>query len=266
VNDFLSQLNLTPQERRIVVVVFLVVIVVLNLLFVWPHFGEWGRTKRSLQDMYNDMETYNRMILKDVNTNDGYQMQINKLAQAEGPSIMEKPVDPQVQLNNTITMHARRTGVNVEGYNPGSVKTNEFFEEHTMVIPITSQESNLVNFLFGMGNDGAMIRVSKLDLKPADQNRYHLHGNITLTANYAKPGAPKAAASPAPKPGIASPQPPPRPNQPRPNLPPAPSRAAAAPPRPGVNPAQRPPAPPARRIPTPGTPNPQPNQGQNRPG
>ena len=33
-NNFLDQLNLTPQERRIVVAIGLVVIVVLNLLFV----------------------------------------------------------------------------------------------------------------------------------------------------------------------------------------------------------------------------------------
>jgi hypothetical protein len=48
-NNFLNQLNLTPQERRIVVgIIFLVVIVVLNLLFVWPHFGEWGSINKQL--------------------------------------------------------------------------------------------------------------------------------------------------------------------------------------------------------------------------
>ena len=53
-NNFLGQLNLTTQERRIVVAIFLVVVVVLNLLFVWPHFGEWGRLKKQLAELYQD--------------------------------------------------------------------------------------------------------------------------------------------------------------------------------------------------------------------
>ena len=50
-NNFLDQLNLTPQERRIVVAIGMVVIVVLNFLFVWPHFGEWSSINKQLEDM-----------------------------------------------------------------------------------------------------------------------------------------------------------------------------------------------------------------------
>jgi hypothetical protein len=52
-----------------------------------------------------------------------------------------------------------------------------------------------------MGNDPAMIRVGKLDLKPADQNRYRLRGGITLTANYAKQPAAAVTSSGPTKPG-----------------------------------------------------------------
>ena len=55
VNDFLGQLNLTVQERRIVMGIFAVVILVLNYLFVWPRFGEWGRINKQLEpDAAND--------------------------------------------------------------------------------------------------------------------------------------------------------------------------------------------------------------------
>jgi len=94
------------------------------------------------------------------------------------------------------------------------VKTNEFFEEHSTTISIESQEPQLVNFLYNMGMDPAMIRVAKLDLKPADANRYRLKGGITLTANYAKkPATVSVAAAVKPVPGakpaaVAAPKPP----------------------------------------------------------
>ena len=61
-SNALEQLPLTPQERRIVVAIGLVVIVVLNLLFVWPHFGEWSKTQRLLEQAYRAIDNYNREI------------------------------------------------------------------------------------------------------------------------------------------------------------------------------------------------------------
>ncbi len=88
------------------------------------------------------------------------------------------------------------------------MQTNEFFEEQSGQIHIESQEPQLINFLYQIGNDPSMIRVSELSLKPADQNRYRFSGSITLTANYAKkPPAPAAPAKPAKtaKPAAATP-------------------------------------------------------------
>lgn len=213
-NNFLSQLNLTAQERRIVAVIFLVVVIVINFLFIWPHFGEWGSINRQLEDMRRTMEKYNSVIKQDLNPVNGWKVQVAKLARLEGGTLTEHPVDPQVQFQNTIRAQERKTGVYVENYNPGSVKTNEFFEEHSTTISIESQEPQLVNFLYNMGMDPAMIRVAKLDLKPADANRYRLKGGITLTANYAKkPATVSVAAAVKPVPGakpaaVAAPKPP----------------------------------------------------------
>jgi hypothetical protein len=92
-----------------------------------------------------------------------------------------------VQLQSTIRAQERKTGVFLESMNPGTVKTNnEFFEEQSIAISLECQEPQLVSFLYNMGMDPAMIRVSVLNLKPADANRYRLKASLTLTANYAK--------------------------------------------------------------------------------
>jgi hypothetical protein len=218
-NNFLDQLNLTAQERRVVVGIFLVVIVTLNMLFVWPHFGEWSRINKQRFEMLRTMDNFNRTIAQDLNSTNGWKKQVAALAKKQGGSVGEGLVDPQIQFERTIAEQERKTGVMVDNMNPGSVKTNAFFEEHSTTITAQSQEPQLVNFLWNMGNDPAMIRVAKLDLQPFDNNRYRLKGTITLTANYANktaasvsgfaaakpaPGV-KPAAAPKPKPGAAQP-------------------------------------------------------------
>jgi hypothetical protein len=261
VNDLLSQLNLTVQERRTVMVIFAVVIIVLNYLFVWPRFGEWGAINKQLEEMRRTMTTRNRLILQDANPTNGWRKLVAKYAQKEGGSVPDQPVDPQVQLQNVIMVQARKTGVNVESYSSGSVKTNdEFFEEHSTGITFESQEPPLISFLVNMGNDPAMIRVNKLHLKPADQNRYRLRGDITLTASYSRKAVAAPATAPKPavagakpaaskaKPAAATAKPPPGPKQPGAPAPPAgpmPPRGRKVAPGPGSQPgAGRVPGPP----------------------
>jgi len=205
VNNFLSQLNLTTQERRIVVVIFLVVIVVLNLLFVWPRFGDWARITKQLEEMRRTEDNYNRTIQLDLNPTNGWRKDVDKLARQEGGSKIDTSVDPQNQLQQTIIAEERKTHVTVGNLTPGPVKTNAFFEEDSTAITFESQEPQLVSFLFDMGNDPAMIRVAKLDLKPADLNtRYSLKGAITLTANYARKPAAAVSAAAAVKPAFGA--------------------------------------------------------------
>jgi hypothetical protein len=199
VNNFLDQLNLTPQERRIVVAIGMVFIIVLNFLFVWPHFGEWKRIRGQLGDMRNNIEKYNKIIATDTNPTNGWQKQLQKLVRQEGNVEMNE----QVQLQSTIRLQARKTGVNVPNYMPGAPKpdTNGFFEEESEKINIDSPEEQLIDFLYNIGGDPAMIRVSELELSPQDQNRYRLRGTVTLIANYAVRAPPPAAAAAKPGPG-----------------------------------------------------------------
>jgi len=122
VNNFLSQLNLTPQERRIVVVIFLVVIVVLNLLFVWPRFGDWGRINKQLEEMRRTEETYNRDIQLDLNPTNAGGRKLKNWPAWKGGSKIDTPVDPQNQLQQTIIQQERKTGVTVGSFSPARSK------------------------------------------------------------------------------------------------------------------------------------------------
>jgi hypothetical protein len=253
VNNYLSQLGLTAQERRLVVGIFMALFLVLNYLFVWPSFGEWGTLDKQRLDMLGKIQSYNDVIKQDFASN-GWKVQIKELTQREGGSVLEHPVDPQVQLQNTIRAQERKTGVYVKSMNPGSVKTNEFFEEQSTAISLECQEPQLVGFLYHMGMDQAMIRVSMLNLSPADANtRYRLQAKLTLTANYIKkqPTAVNASAADkrtAAKPGAAAAT--------KPRVVPAPAPGQPAKHQPGGSPApgNSKPAPGGRNVPIPGRP------------
>ena len=50
--------NLRPQERRRVGVVLRVIFVLLNMWFVWPYFGDWGRIEGDIQKNRATLEKY----------------------------------------------------------------------------------------------------------------------------------------------------------------------------------------------------------------
>lgn len=232
-----EKFNLTPQERRIVMGIFLVVIFVLNYLFVWPHFGEWGRTRRQLQQARDTIVNWNREIEHDIDPNNGYKTQLSKLRQQGGTVKMTG--DQQVQLQETIRREAVRTHVNVNNYTPASSRgsSNAFFEDQSTQISFDSREPELIDFLYNIGNDPAMIRVSELSLRPADQQRYRLSGTVTLTASYSK--RPAVAPPPSKKPAAKGPAPAKGPNPPAAG-PPGKRQPFTPPPGPRPAGAQRP--------------------------
>jgi hypothetical protein len=64
-------------------------------------------------------------------------------------------------------------------------RTNAFFVELAQSITITADDQQLVDFLYKLGSDASMIRVSDLELQP-DPPRQHLNANIRLIASYQK--------------------------------------------------------------------------------
>jgi hypothetical protein len=218
--SFLDQLNLTPQERRIVVGLAVIVFIVLNILMVIPHFKDLRRVKAQLADARDTIVKWNREIVKDQEPNNGYKVQLDQLQRQQGGAIGDK----QVQLQRTVSDQAMKTGVNVSEIKPVTAmntQSNAFYEEQSVRINFECMEAPLINFLVNVGNDPAMIRVRELQLHTADANRYRLKGEAILSANYERQ-QPKPAPAPAPKtPGAPAKTGPGSPPTPNPKNPPA---------------------------------------------
>jgi Tfp pilus assembly protein PilO len=211
---FLDNLNLRPHERRVVIVVAVIVFVVLNAWFVWPHFNDASKSLAAINKGRLDWTNRYDKIQLDTRKG-GLKDQIVDLTKEEGASIEGSK---EIQLQRTVQQKAPQFGVMVLNYNEipstSSGKTNEFFEERSMRIGVQTGESNLVNFLYDIGNDSSMIRVREIHLKPTDQNRYRLNGDVLLTANFQKKAAPlvapvvapnqRAAAASIPRPTMVS--------------------------------------------------------------
>ncbi|MGZ4961406.1 MAG: hypothetical protein ACXWKG_03130 [Limisphaerales bacterium] len=211
--NFLEKLNLRPHERRVVIVVAVIVFVVLNAWFVWPHFRDASNALATINKGRLDWTNHYEKIQKDIRPG-GTKAQIDALMKEQG-SGANLEGSREIQLQRKVQEKAPQYGITVlsytdtptTAYNMG--KTNAFFEERSLRISVQCGESNLVNFLYDIGNDSSMIRVRELALKPADQNRYRLNGTILLSANFPKkqPEPARATTTPARPPATAVPKP-----------------------------------------------------------
>ena len=213
-NSFLDQLNLRPQEKRIIFVIGIIVFVVLYVVMVLPHFSDWGRLKRQLLATQKEYRDETNEIGRDTDVTNGYRKQLAKLEREQKGGVSQ--FDPSLQLQMTVNAQAPRCGVDIFTRVPGSSsqqKTNEFFDEQTLSLSFEAGESNLVSFLYNIGNDPSMVRIRELHLAPAEAGRYKLKGTILLAADYEKhpvlPAAPpaKGPVKTAPKPAVPGKQP-----------------------------------------------------------
>ena len=62
--SILDKLNLSPQERRLVVVVAIVVFVVLNIWLIWPEFGSVNRWNNRRQAAEANLKKFKDEIAK----------------------------------------------------------------------------------------------------------------------------------------------------------------------------------------------------------
>ena len=187
-----DKLNLRPNERRLVIIVAIVVFIVVNAIFVWPHFRDWGK----IQKRRADAEDVLRRYRVEVDNTQRYQKTLNELEKA-GASVASE--DQSLKLANTVQNQALLSGVQWNGYTPraptaASGKPNQFFEEQSGTMSFTADEKSLIDFLFSLGTGGSLIRVRVMTLNP-DPQRYKLAGNVTLVASYAKKAPPKVTAS-----------------------------------------------------------------------
>ncbi len=190
-NGFFDKLNLTAQERRILVVVLTVAFVIVNALFVWPHFYDMSRLKLQLRSSRDTLDAYRAEIARQP----AYRARLDLLAK-QGEAVLA--AEQALQLTRTVQTEAQLKGVAITGTRPvASVSTNQFFDEQTLAVDVAATDKQLVDFLVALGSGDSMIRVRDMDLRP-DPQQFRLIGKITVVASYQKkPKTAPTAAAPA---------------------------------------------------------------------
>ncbi len=177
---YLEQLR--PMERRLVVAVMVVVVLVLNFVFIWPHFADWGNLRGRLADADRKLKLYESA----TNMIPALQTEVNKF-ESSGESVASE--DQAINLMRTIQSQAAACGFGIQNFSRSTSHTNDaFFVEQVQNINVVAKEDQLVNFLYKLGSGASMIRVRDLELQP-DGPRQRLNANIRLVASYQKSAA-----------------------------------------------------------------------------
>ena len=180
---FFAQLR--PGERRLVIGVAVVLVIVLNWVFVWPHFSDWSQLTQRFEDGQRKLKLYQTAITQEPEL----KKQVSAY-ESEGEYVAQE--DQVINFMRTIQTQAAASGFGIENMNARSqMHTNQFFVEQAQNIQVHATEEQLVKFLYEIGSGASMIRVRELTLSP-DQARQKLGANIKLVASYQK--NPKAAA------------------------------------------------------------------------
>ena len=180
--------HLRPMERRLVVGVAVVLLIVLNAVFIWPHFSDWGNLQGRLAKAKSDLAR-NQAATAQIPE---LQAQVNTF-KSEGEFVA--PEDQAINLMRTIQSQASASGFGIQNYSRAIVRTNDaFFVEQVQNINVVTTEEQLIDFLYKLGSGASMIRVRDLELQP-DPPRQRLSANIKLVASYQK----NPAATPAAK-------------------------------------------------------------------
>jgi len=185
---YLAQLR--PMERRLVVAVLVVLVIVLNAVFIWPHFSDWSNYRGRLAEAHRKLKLYQAA----TNQIPVLDKQVKSFA-SEGEFVA--PEDQAINLMRTIQAQASAAGFGIQNYSRALMRTNDaFFVEQVQNITVVATEEQLVDFLYKLGSGASMIRVRDLELQP-DPPRQRLNANIRLVASYQKNRAAAAPAKPS---------------------------------------------------------------------
>ena len=179
--------QLRPMERRLVVGVAVVLVIVLNAVFIWPHFSDWGHLRARLDKARSDLDRNQKAAAQIP----ALTAEVKKY-ESEGQFVA--PEDQGINFMRTIQMQSAQSGVQLQNTSRQITHTNDaFFVEQIENISVLATEEQLVNFLYKLGSGASMIRVRDLELQP-DAPRQRLNAQIRLVASYQKnPSAASAA-------------------------------------------------------------------------
>jgi type II secretory pathway component PulM len=178
-------LQLRPFERRLAIGVLVVVFLVLNYVFIYPHFSDWGRLRIRLDAAQKKLKLYQAGSAQAP----AYEAQVKTL-QSQGESVAAE--DMSVNMLRTIQNQSAQSGVGIVNTSRQITRTNDaFFVEQVQNIKVIADDKQLVDFLYKLGSGASMIRVRDLELQP-DTPKQHLDANIRLVASYQKNPNPPA--------------------------------------------------------------------------
>jgi Tfp pilus assembly protein PilO len=189
-----EKLNLRTGEKRLLVAIGIVLFIVLNVLFVWPKFGEYGRVRTRTDKVRQEIAKFQAEIDKAPT----YQKVLKEM-EGQGSRIVKE--EQSLRLLQTVQSQALASGVKINSSQETSrgfnIATNAFFDEQSIVVSYDTGYRQLVDFLVGLAEHESMVRVRHMDVRRAP-NTYSLQGNLTLVASYQKSRPSPSAAAPQP--------------------------------------------------------------------
>lgn len=197
--------NLRPFEKRVLVGFGVLFFIVLNFLFVFPHFSDLSSAHERMAEAQRKLARYQNEFAQ-TNT---YLAGLREF-EKEGSDVAVE--EQSYQFNNAIQAQAIQSGVRILQGGRINTQTNQFFVEKNQTISTQGGEQQLVDFLFNLGSGNSQIRVRDLGLHP-DQPHQQLLGNVKVVANYqkkvtARTTAPASRPTDSPsKPGTEAPKP-----------------------------------------------------------
>lgn len=185
--------NLKPFEKRVVAGFSALFFIVLNFLFVIPHFSDLGTVHERMADAQRKLVRYQTEIAK---TN----VYLAELRKYERENADVPAEDQSLQFANAVNAQAGQSGVHILSNSHINTQTNQFFLEKSQTLSVQSGEEQLVGFLYNLGSSNSQIRVRDLSVRP-DPPRQQLVAQVKLVASYQK----RAPARPAGRPTQAPP-------------------------------------------------------------
>ncbi|HVU09145.1 MAG TPA: hypothetical protein VHG89_11445 [Verrucomicrobiae bacterium] len=173
---YFSQLR--PLERRLAVAFAVILFLVLNWLFIWPHFSDLEKLRQRGRTARQKLELYQTAITQAAN----YQKQVKNL-ESQGGTVT--PEDQAINFMRTIQTQSLQSHAQIYNTSRQTTHTNQFFIELTQNLNVVADDQQLVDFLYKLGSSVSMVRVRNLELQP-DASHQHLNANMQLIASYQK--------------------------------------------------------------------------------
>jgi len=185
---YFSQLR--PLERRLAVGLVVVLILILNWVFVWPHFSDWGNWGHRLDGTQRTLKLFRATVAQIPD----FQAKV-KAFESQGGFVA--PEDQAINFTRVIQSQSSASGVAIVNTSRQMTHTNDaFFVEQVQNINVVATDDQLVDFLYKLGSGASMTRVRDLELQP-DAAHQHLIANIRLVASYQKNPTTPAQSTPA---------------------------------------------------------------------